>query len=852
MNDTILFLIITYGNLNNLNNTLKSIIVNNSGNCKIFVACDKNEIESELSCYDKIEFIDLNNRKNTKKILENEEYKFITIIQEGNEYINIDFSQIIKLDADLVNINSKQKHLSKNFNYISNILDTYFINKKLFVAALNNIENVYFFHNDLYLLLELFLKKTTRIFLLKFKILIRSNYEVSKENLLEEYQKQWYTEFLDIYNEIFKKLNYYKIKCDDIEYSFLLTIQTLFSRNENTKNKQVLNKNESEKFMDSIIEILKNISDDKISDISNKLYVLYLLNNKYNNLKKPFYNRYNDVLYLLYRNQIIDQSNKNNIRILLMEYKENSLIIFGNIKFSILEDKIRIYASYNNQKYYASKIDLTTKIKVFGEDICSTYNFKIIVPLVDIDEEKMVKFFIETGFGSISSNINFVRPLSRLTKMRYAYWECGNFTIKYYKPGLLIKRNTKLEHLKREVLYVLSLLIRNKDAFLIRMLYNFTKPIYKNRKIWLFEDKIYKGGDNGEYLYRYCLSQNDGYEKYYVLKKDCDDAKRFKNEGIKFLKYGSIKHHLLFLNSDIVFSTHNGVPSHHDFGKEREKFFRGIYNSYNICIQHGLTVQNIPHLTNKINDNIQLYMLASNVEKINIMENGFAYNGDELKITGCPRYDGLKNNDKRQILITPSWRNYLAVPVVNIEETRDKNSDFKESIYFKIYNNLINDKEFINCAKKNNYKIVYLLHPCTSSQIDDFDKNEYVELVAATDNMNYEKILTESSLMVTDYSGVQFDFAYMYKPILYYQPNELPPSYDEGAYKYDSMSLGKIIKDHKTLIKELCKYMENDCKLEVQYKKRIDEFFEYHDYNNCKRIYDEVLENEKKRNKKNN
>ena len=55
--------------------------------------------------------------------------------------------------------------------------------------------------------------------------------------------------------------------------------------------------------------------------------------------------------------------------------------------------------------------------------------------------------------------------------------------------------------------------------------------------------------------------------------------------------------------------------------------------------------------------------------------------------------------------------------------------------------------------------------------------------------MSYEKILRESDLMITDYSGVQFDFAYMHKPVIYFHPDELPPSYDEGAYKYETMAL---------------------------------------------------------------
>ena len=95
--------------------------------------------------------------------------------------------------------------------------------------------------------------------------------------------------------------------------------------------------------------------------------------------------------------------------------------------------------------------------------------------------------------------------------------------------------------------------------------------------------------------------------------------------------------------------------------------------------------------------------------------------------------------------------------------------------------------------------------------------------------------------MVTDYSGVQFDFAYMYKPIIYYHPDELPPSYDEGTYKYSTMALGEIVSKEDELVKKLCEYMDDECKIKEEYKSRIDKFFKYHDYNNCERIYNEVI-----------
>ena len=207
-----------------------------------------------------------------------------------------------------------------------------------------------------------------------------------------------------------------------------------------------------------------------------------------------------------------------------------------------------------------------------------------------------------------------------------------------------------------------------------------------------------------------------------------------------------------------------------------------------------------------------------------------------MKLTGCPRYDGLKNNDKKQILITPTWRRNIVITGNDFGTSKDYNEEFKHTKYFEIYNSLINDERLIEASKKTGYRLVYLIHPTLSSQLDDFDKNDYVDIIPAVSDMSYEKILTESSLMLTDYSGVQFDFAYMQKPLIYYQPKELPPQYEEGVYKYSTMGFGPIIDDYDEVVKTLCEYMNNGCKMSEMYQKRVDDFFEYTDYDNCKRI----------------
>lgn len=50
-------------------------------------------------------------------------------------------------------------------------------------------------------------------------------------------------------------------------------------------------------------------------------------------------------------------------------------------------------------------------------------------------------------------------------------------------------------------------------------------------------------------------------------------------------------------------------------------------------------------------------------------------------------------------------------------ESRGYNPQFKNSEYFRIYNTLINDPRLLKTAKETGYRVMYLLHPVTSSQL---------------------------------------------------------------------------------------------------------------------------------------
>lgn len=561
---------------------------------------------------------------------------------------------------------------------------------------------------------------------------------------------------------------------------------------------------------------------------------------------------------------------KEHVILYAINYSKNSLKIDGLFSLGnfIKREDIRLYL-YKDGKEYTQimPIEVYDLKKVFGVTYARDYRFYAEVPVFAIGKSSKLQFVTEINGDRFPVEIRSGDVYSHITeKVKGSYWHFEkNWCLSLVQKNTLYLERVNAEEVKKKEAEFQKYLgsVKTgaaKRALELRKKYFSTKKKYENRRIWITFDKLYKAGDNGEYMYKYISSQEDDIEIYYLIKSDSPDYERLLSEEQQKIKektkdaasanqkmqeyeshilvWGEERTLLMALNAEVILDTHANAFSYMGFETEMKPYVGDLFDPKIACIQHGLTVQKIAQFQNRLFDNTSLYLCASQHEIDNLKKPIYGYvDTSVLKLPGIARHDGLKNNDQKQILITPTWRRNIANS--NVAHFKKGHNDFfKESDYFKIYNRLINDPTLISTAKKCGYRIIYLLHPAASAQLEDFDQNDYVELIPAAGDMNYEKILTESSLMVTDYSGVQFDFAYMRKPILYYHPSELPPHYDESdAYVYEKDAFGPLIDNHEEMVRQLCEYMKNQCRMLPEYRRRADKFFAYSDAGNRERIY---------------
>lgn len=648
-----------------------------------------------------------------------------------------------------------------------------------------------------------------------------------------------------------------------LQYLTLYMIRIRFFSNRDNKNKHAIPPEEVPAYTAFLSQVLQYIDTSSIlekhvkpsnSNCAAKMRLLELRMKKNDPAYYPDLCWQENELLLTCEGLAFGNMNHCIVRINLIDYENGSLVIDGQYTDVFSDQTARVSVRFGDQLYpltYNQRYSLT---KYFGVSFSRMKTFHVEIPVKDSSKDRLLNFVLTFEGKEYTLNYGFPTSTSRFAKdFTFGYWRFDKYLAFWNYQGIHVLPSSKLLVLKKEIGLWLQMWKKKNGAFRdqipMKVINFLLRPYFKKQKIWLFLDKIYKGGDSSEYIYKYAKKQQDGIKKYYLLDESAADYARMRKEGYRPLKRGSLKHHLIFLNADLVIASNSTVFAFNDFTFDRSLAIRGDTHFQVACVQHGMSVQKIAIAQQRLRDNTRLYFCASKYEIENLEKPVYDYIGyDALKLTGVPRYDGLVDRKQKILLISPTWRMNSALPISKSEGfARDYNPNFKETNYYKVYNSLINDPRLLDAARHYGYRIQYVLHPIISPQAEDFTKNDLVEIIPSIGNMSYEKIFCEAALMVSDYSGVQFDFAYMRKPVVYLHHNDIPQHYEEGTFHYDTMSFGEICHTNEELIDVLIQYMEHDCEMPEFYRRRADDFFAFSDHNNCERIYPIMLEYTKKR-----
>ena len=112
--------------------------------------------------------------------------------------------------------------------------------------------------------------------------------------------------------------------------------------------------------------------------------------------------------------------------------------------------------------------------------------------------------------------------------------------------------------------------------------------------------------------------------------------------------------------------------------------------------------------------------------------------------------------------------------------------------------------------------------------------------IANDKEFDVQELLMVSKFLITDFSSVFFDFAYMDKPLVYYQfdKNHFRNNhFEEGYFSYENDGFGPCVENLQDLKSYIFTIGNNKWAQPSKYALRIKKFFPVRDMKNCERIY---------------
>ena len=749
------------------------------------------------------------------------------IINNGNDALNYRFTKNGVFD------------LIKRPELIHIRLESSFIKKEVF-DKYNFREDILL--NDSFLINQILIDNPKYAMIKNVHYSFRNN----RRTILEDCSKEHFQNFVNKY--CFDTIDYAVERYGKVPEFIQNTLAYLISEKALMPNtSDFFNETEQQEYKEKIREILSYIDVDTLDEFPKMLNVVkkFLIYYKHHDFKIGIENNeetgYEDMVVIRCEGHLVNNLNNHTLSLDFAQLKNNKLNFSGffssNCDDDFIDITIKIKSSTGkveefpvNRVYYPTTdrviqrfLDIDWRYYYnfdFSYDVSLEENYEVSFKVTYEENGTKLSFHSRLGFGTNAS----------LSKYSHYY-------IKYSKIVLL--RNNKIvvmpyskkSVLKFELRSIFKILTSSTAlqfyySIFVRMLYFAYWPFLRNKRIWLFSDRPTSADDNSKHLFEYAIKQDDGIDKYYVVSKDVPDFEKMKKISDNIIGFKTIKNQIYYLYAEKIITTHVIDKFAHPLSHRNKILYSGFNTSDKYFIQHGVTLGDVSSRINKSVHNLSLFVNVSELEWNSIANNpNYNYSKDIIQILGFPRYDNLKNDDvKKQILLMPTWRSFI----------KDKQS-LMASDFYKKMNNIFTNEKLLNVMDEKGYKLIFRPHPELIPFLKYFDINN--DAVVVSKDESYQELFNKSSLLITDYSSVAFDFAYLKKPVLYYQYAD-EYNYDDGYFDFNEMGFGDVISKEETLIDEIVNLIDDDCKMDEKYINRVESFFKYTDKNNCKRVYD--------------
>jgi hypothetical protein len=365
-------------------------------------------------------------------------------------------------------------------------------------------------------------------------------------------------------------------------------------------------------------------------------------------------------------------------------------------------------------------------------------------------------------------------------------------------------------------------------------------------KAWVFIDREEGGDDSAEHLYRWVRAHRPDVNAWFLLSPAAHDWQRLEAEGFRLMGPGMMRK-LLLLNAEHIISSHAEFV-HAGFDRH---LYGGAMQWRYTFLQHGVIMNDLSHWLNGCD--FDVFVASSPAEHAALVSDDgpYIFTEREVTLTGLPRHDrllhiaaGLDSAQVDALLVMPTWRGGL------VDERSDADAAahmaaIAASPYIKHWSALLGSEELRDLAAAHGKRIVFMPHRNAVPYIAAFNVPAYVEVVIP-DGGVFQHVLARSAGLVTDFSSVAFEMAFLRRAIFYYQFDRDrfysgDHNWRKGYFDHDQDGFGPVALDHAAMMDELRQYFADDCRPQSAYLARMQHAMPYHDTDACQRVFERIL-----------
>lgn len=363
---------------------------------------------------------------------------------------------------------------------------------------------------------------------------------------------------------------------------------------------------------------------------------------------------------------------------------------------------------------------------------------------------------------------------------------------------------------------------------------------------WLFVDREFAADDSAEHMYRWVRQRHPEINAWFLVRRGSPDWVRLEAEGFRLVEPGPLCR-LLLLNAQHVVSSHTDYVE----GGLDQRRYGGRMKWRFTFVPHGISKDDVSHWFNT--EQFDLVATTSPAERDSMAadDTGYRLTNREAVFTGLPRHDALRrrmaqtpSDDVKLFLVMPTWRASLFDERSRAGSDEERLQLVRNSAFAAQWRTVLGHNDLQVALRRAGLKLGFMAHANLVRVIDAFELPPDVALFQSGRD-SFQSVLCRAAALLTDYTSVAFEVAYMRRPVFYFQPDRErfyrgDHNWRPGFFDYDRDGFGPVAFDVDDLVHKVEAFVEAGCSVEPVYLKRMERLMPHTVRPSCELVFEAI------------